>query len=237
MNNFFLYIQFGGYMIKTALKKIEVDRIRKTKGNDEAELIINAHVLNWAEYIVKKAKVDIEVHGLENLPKGNCLYVSNHQSLFDVPVLLAGIRRPMGFIAKKEIQKIKVISDWMEMIHCVFIDRKNIRKSIEAINKGIEYLKLGYSMVIFPEGTRSKQGKVGEFKQGSMKLALKSDVPIVPVVIDGTYKIREGNKNNKIKPGKVRLIIKEPVYVNKLDREEKRGLADSVREVIKSELL
>lgn len=236
MNNFFLYIQLGAYMIKTAFKKKKVERIRRIKGNDEAEKIINDHVLNWAEYILKKAKVELEIEGLENLPKESCLYVANHQSLFDIPVLLAGIRKPMGFISKKEIKKVKIISEWMEMIHCVFIDRENIRESVKAINKGIDNLKQGYSMVIFPEGTRNKEGKIGDFKQGSMKLALKSGVPVVPVVIDGTYKIREGNKNNKIKPGKVRLIIKEPIYVDRLDKEDKNKLSNIIRGVIKNQL-
>ncbi|MBE6065868.1 lysophospholipid acyltransferase family protein [Clostridium cochlearium] len=236
MNNFFLYIRFGTYMIKTAFKKKQVEKIRKTKGNDEAEKFINNYVLNWSDYILKNVKIDLEVQGLENLPKENCLYVANHQSLFDIPVLLAGIRRPMGFIAKKEIKKIKIISDWMEMINCVFIDRENIRESVKAINKGIDNLKKGHSMVIFPEGTRNKQGEIGEFKQGSMKLALKSGVPVVPVAIDGTYKLREGNKNKKIRPGKVRLIIKEPIYLDKLDKEYKNKLANNIREIIKNEL-
>lgn len=236
MNNFFLYMQLGAYMMKITLKKRKIEKVRRTKGNDEAEKIIYEHVLDWAEYILRKAKVDLEVEGLDNLPKENCLYVANHQSLFDIPVLLAGIKRPMGFIAKNEIKKVKIISDWMEMIHCVFIDRENIRESVKAINKGIDNLKQGYSMVIFPEGTRSKDGKMGDFKKGSMKLALKSDVPVVPVVINGTYKLREGNKNNKIKSGKVKIIIKKPIYLDKLEKEDKSKLADSVRDIIKTEL-
>lgn len=236
MNNFFLYMRFGTYMINTLLKKRKIEKIRKIKGDQEAEKLVNKCVYDWAKYLIDNVGIDINVKGLENLPKGNCLYVANHQSLFDIPVLLVAIGKPMGFIAKKEMENLAIISSWMKAIHCVFMDRANVREAIKAINQGIKNLNDGYSMVIFPEGTRSKGPKVGEFKKGSMKLATKSKVPVVPITIDGTYKVREGNEKNKIKPAKVNIIINKPIYMDELTKEQQGSLAQDIREIIKSQI-
>lgn len=138
----------------------------------------------------------------------------------------------MGFIAKKELEKIKAISGWMKEIHCVFMDRSNVRESIKAINEGVENLKNGHSMVIFPEGTRSKGPSLGEFKKGSMKLAIKAEVPIVPIAIDGTYKAREGNKGNKITSADVKITIAKPINVKELTKEEKSNLSENIRNIL-----
>jgi len=223
-------------MINTLLKKRKIEKIRKIKGDQEAEKLVNKCVYDWAKYLIDNVGIDINVKGLENLPKGNCLYVANHQSLFDIPVLLVAIGKPMGFIAKKEMENLAIISSWMKAIHCVFMDRANVREAIKAINQGIKNLNDGYSMVIFPEGTRSKGPKVGEFKKGSMKLATKSKVPVVPITIDGTYKVREGNEKNKIKPAKVNIIINKPIYMDELTKEQQGSLAQDIREIIKSQI-
>src|SRR3712207_2487443 len=229
-------MRFGTYMINTLLKKRKIEKIRKIKGDQEAEKLVNKCVYDWAKYLIDNVGIDINVKGLENLPKGNCLYVANHQSLFDIPVLLVAIGKPMGFIAKKEMENLAIISSWMKAIHCVFMDRANVREAIKAINQGIKNLNDGYSMVIFPEGTRSKGPKVGEFKKGSMKLATKSKVPVVPITIDGTYKVREGNEKNKIKPAKVNIIINKPIYMDELTKEQQGSLAQDIREIIKSQI-
>ena len=153
----------------------------------------------------------ITVTGEEYLKEGETyLFVSNHQSNFDIPLLLSAIRCPKGFIAKKELGNIPILTFWMKKIHCVFMDRDNIRKSAEAIVKGIQILKAGHSMVIFPEGTRSKGGPVKEFKAGSFKLALKSKVKIIPVTIDGSYKLLDAN-GGKIKAADVAVTLHEPI--------------------------
>jgi 1-acyl-sn-glycerol-3-phosphate acyltransferase len=87
-------------------------------------------------------------------------------------------------------------------------------------------------LVIFPEGTRSKGNNIGEFKQGSLKLALKSGVPIVPIAINGSYKLREGNEKSRIKSAEVKVTICEPIYTNNLSKEEQTNLAETVRKVI-----
>lgn len=236
MKNFLLYFEYAFYMLGSLLRKGKVESIRKKKGDKAAEEYINENLLGWAKFFVDKAGIKINIKGIENLPEESCLYVANHQSLFDIPVLLTAIKKPMGFVAKKELEKFKVISGWMREIHCVFMDRSNIRESVKSINEGVENLKNGYSMVIFPEGTRSKDGKLGEFKKGSMKLGIKGEVPIVPVTIDGTYKIREGNEKKQIKPGEVNVVIHKPINTKELTKEEQTNLAGIIKETIGKDL-
>jgi 1-acyl-sn-glycerol-3-phosphate acyltransferase len=114
---------------------------------------------------------------------------------------------------------------------CIFMDRENIRESIKSINQGAEYLREGYSMVIFPEGTRSKCSKISEFKKGSTKLGIKAEVPIVPITINGTYKCLEGNKN-KFYGDDVKIVIHKPIYVQNLNKEEQANLAESIKNIV-----
>src|SRR5699024_1808110 len=93
---------------------------------------------------------------------------------------------PHGFIAKVELTKFPIVSQWMKEMKCIFMDRSDRRQSLQSIKEGINILKNGHSMVIFPEGTRSKSDAMGEFKAGSMTLATKSGVPIVPITISGS---------------------------------------------------
>ena len=120
-------------------------------------------------------------------------------------------------------------------MHCVFIDRENIRESLKAINQAIENVNNGYSMLIFPEGTRSKSHKLGEFKKGSMRIALKAKVPLVPIVLDNSFKVFEGSKG-KLKPATINMSILKPIYVDNLTKEEKSNLAEVVKEKIAEEL-
>ncbi len=191
-------------------------------------------VSSWAKFTLKRAGAKVTVIGSENIPKDKTvLFVSNHQSNFDIPLLLGYINVPKGFIAKKELEKWPFISTWMKYIHCIFMDRSNARKSAEAIVEGINLLKNNYSMVIFPEGTRSKGGPVAEFKAGSFKLATKAKCPIVPVTINGTYKLLEAN-NNKIKGAPVELVIHKPIYLDDLNKEELNSLHNTVQSIVSS---
>lgn len=190
----------------------------------------------WARLMMRLSGARITVTGEEYLKEGETyLFVSNHQSNFDIPLLLSAIRCPKGFIAKKELGNIPILTFWMKKIHCVFMDRDNIRKSAEAIVKGIQILKSGHSMVIFPEGTRSKGGPVKEFKAGSFKLALKSKVKIIPVTIDGSYKLLDAN-GGKIKAADVAVTLHEPIDVTTLSKEEIADLHNTVRDIVVSDL-
>jgi len=115
------------------------------------------------------------------------------------------------------------------------MDRSNLRKSAAAIIEGVKIIKAGHSLVIFPEGTRSKGGPLGEFKAGSFKLATKSNAPIVPITINGSYKLMEAN-NNRIKAANVELFIHPPIETKNLSKEEQEKLPTVVKEIIASKL-
>lgn len=189
----------------------------------------------WAKSLLWVSGSKIVVEGEENIPEGPVLYVSNHQSNFDIPIFISYVDRPKAFIAKAEIAKMPMLVSWMRQMRCVFMDRKDIRQSVEAISKGIKHIKEGYSMVIFPEGTRSSNGEVQEFKAGSFRLALKSGVPVVPVVISGSNKIM-GKGSFIIKPAQVKVKILEPIYTSNLTKEEGKDIAVRVEELIKRNL-
>lgn len=235
MKTFVFYTKFVSYLVGAMFKMKKLNNIKENKSKEEAEDYLNEQVKGWVNYVIKITGCKVNVKGKQNLPKGNCLFVSNHQGYADIPVIMSVVERPLGFIAKKEMEKHTIMSSWMKEIHCVFMDRSNIRESVKAINEGVENLKNGYSMVIFPEGTRSKGGPIAEFKKGSLKLGTKADVAIVPIAINGSYKIYEEN-NGKIEPADINVTICKPVYAKDYTREEQNNLADIIREVIKENM-
>ena len=213
MRSFIFYPGIILALIITNLYRIKINTLTKKGDSKKREAYIHKVTTQWAKFVMKLSGAKITVIGEENIPKDQTvLFIANHQSNFDIPLIMSSIDVPKGFIAKKELEKWPMISTWMKYINCIFMDRSNLRKSAEAIVEGAKLLKNGYSMVIFPEGTRSKGGPVEDFKAGSFKLATKSKCPIVPVTIDGTYKLLEANKN-WIKADNVRLIILSLIHI------------------------
>ncbi|MDX5324083.1 MAG: 1-acyl-sn-glycerol-3-phosphate acyltransferase [Exiguobacterium sp.] len=155
----------------------------------------------WATFLLKVAGANVRVKGLENIPNEPVVYVANHQGNFDVPIMITATKHPKAFISKIEVQKFPIIPRWMELMGCIFIDRSDRRQSIKAIRSGVETIKSGQSIIIFPEGTRSKGGPMKEFKAGSLTLATSSGAKIVPVAIQGSHHLLE--TKNRITPGTV----------------------------------
>lgn len=229
------YIYFIIFLIiYSVTTKIKLYFLRK-KSFELADKYVYEKMKTMANHIIKKSKTKTEVTGLENIPNETCLFVCNHQAMFDGFLLLANINNISGFIAKKEIKKIPLVRSWLSAIHTIYIDRSNIREGMKAINKGVENLKKGYSMIIFPEGTRSLSSTMGEFKKGSMKLALKANVPVVPITIDGTYRILE--VGNVVRGHKVKMTIHEPIYLDNLTQLEKKNLSEKVYHIIQNALV
>ena len=198
----------------------------------ERDILVNQTTTHWAKALIKMNSSSVVVHGAENLPKDTAVvFISNHQGNYDIPILMGYIDKPKFFIAKIEVLKLPLIRSWMKYMQCVFMDRKDIRQSLQTINLGVENVKKGYSALIFPEGTRSKGGPVADFKPGSFKLATKAGVPIVPITISGSYKLME-QQGMIMKPGVVDLYIHPPIETSHLTKEELNGLSDKVREII-----
>ncbi len=184
-----------------------------------------------AKGVVFFAGLKLQVIGEENLLNTPVLYVANHQSYFDAIITLAQDNMDFGFIAKKEISKIPFLAPWMKLMGCIFLDREDIRAGMQVILSAIENIKTNTSVFIFPEGTRSKDCAINEFKGGSFKVATKSNCPIIPVTIKGTYNAYEAHAP-RITPEKVLLVIGEPIYTDKLSPESKKNISVWVQEII-----
>jgi len=174
----------------------------------------------WGRLVVQSTGSKLQISGMENIPDCRTLcIIANHQSFLDIPVLLGWLRIPLGFIAKMELLKVPVISHWMKELNCVFINRKNARSAMTSFNESAETIKSGNPIVIFPEGTRSKSPKMGQFHTGSLKLAYIAKASILPVSINGTYRIWE--ENYRIRKSIVKLTIhpvispEDQIYQNK----------------------
>jgi 1-acyl-sn-glycerol-3-phosphate acyltransferase len=190
----------------------------------------------WARRMVGAAGGRVEVSGLENLPSGGgVLFVANHQGAFDVPLLIGFVPVLKGFVSKKENFRLPIVGTWMKLLGCIVIDRGDLRQSAGAIARGIRDLQAGRSLVIFPEGTRSKSGRLQRFKEGSFKLATRSGATIVPLTIDGSYRLLEGNRG-RITPGCIRLTIHPPLSPGERDGADKAALAERVQNIIGSAL-
>lgn len=230
------YTHFGVSLVGTVPMLYKVRSLEKQGKEDEKLVYVHKITSKWAKAQVKMSGINVTVFGEENIPQDiPVVFMSNHQSNFDIALFMVYINKFKGFVAKTELKKIPVLRNWMEHMNCVFMDRKDLRQSVQAIIEGIKIIKKGNSLVIFPEGTRSKGDRMGEFKGGSFKLATKPKVPIVPVTIKGSYKAMEQN-GNKIKPADIEIYIHPMIETANLTKEETDALPDKVKSVIASKL-
>lgn len=230
----FIYFWLHLILILPSLWKVK--RLAREGKTAEHDALVFQIVQKWAKSLLRLAGASIRVVGEENIPPNEAVvFISNHQGNFDIPILLGFLDKPKAFIAKVEILKMPLIRTWMKHMKCVFMDRSDIRQSLKTISEAAKYLEDGYSMVIFPEGTRSKGEKMGEFKPGSFKLALKAGSPIVPVTIRGSYKLME-RQGFIIKPAQVEVIISQPIPTSGLSKDQGSLLPEQVREIIQRNL-
>lgn len=225
----FLYM--GGYLVWSLPKLSGLKRLPDDMEFEQKKRRIHETPKNWSKTFMTLTGSQVEVQGLNNIPAGPVLFASNHEGNFDIPVLIGAIDKPFGFISKIEVKKVPILSAWMEAIDCVFIDRKNRERAADSILTGVDLLKKGHSLVIFPEGTRSKGGPVGRFKAGGFRLAKDSGVPIVPISITGTADVFEKN-GRLVKPAKINVIISQPIYSRQYKDKDLIAIADDVRDKI-----
>ena len=165
-------------------------------------------ILKSFKLCLAMAGTKLVVDGEENIPDDTAvLYVGNHSSYYDILCSYVATGRGMGFFAKKEMEKIPCLAHWMRFINCLFLDRKNIKAGLATMNEGTQLLKDGFSIAIFPEGTRNQDEDPHEFKEGSLRPALKAKVPVIPMAISGTADILENNKRFQVKPTTVHITF------------------------------
>ena len=191
-------------------------------------------IVNWAfRVVIFFAGTKVIVKGEENIPKDTAvLYVGNHRSFFDIILTYVRVPRPTGYISKKEMDRVPLLGVWMRHLHCLFLDRKDIKQGMKIILEAIEKAKSGISICIFPEGTRNKTGgELLPFHEGSFKIAEKANIPIIPMTLVNTAEIFE-NHLPKIKKTTVIIEYGKPIYMNEMDRDERKHVGAHVRELI-----
>lgn len=192
-------------------------------------------LVQWAfKMIIKLAGIELTVIGEENISEGPVLYIGNHRSFFDVPITYPRCPIRTGYIAKKEMEKVPLLSTWMKRLHCLFLDRNDLKQGLKTILTAIEKVKSGISICIFPEGTRNKNEDELDmlpFHEGSFKIAAKANCPIIPMAISGSADIWE-NHFPRVKKTHVILEYGTPIYIDQLEKEDKKHLGAYTQNII-----
>jgi len=171
--------------------------------------------------------------GLENIPKDEpALFIGNHRGIFDVVIAYSIMQRLTGFVSKKEMNKIPVIRVWMRHLHCLFLDRHNIKEGLKTILKGIDLIKNDkISISIFPEGTRNSDDDVKPFKEGSFKFAEKSGCKIIPMVQNNTESIFE-KQFPFIRRTHTIIEFGKPILMNELEKDERKVIGSYTHKIV-----
>ena len=186
----------------------------------------------WAKTIIFLAGVWVKVEGLEKIPDSPCIFMSNHQSYFDVITLIASLPRPVRFVAKRILKFIPVFGQLIWASGHIIIDRANPKQAFSELDRAAEKINQGKSVLVFPEGTRSIDHKLGPFKKGGFVLTIKSRVPIMPISITGTQSMMPKGRYSFQRPKLIQLKISEPIHLTDIDLSQKQALMDSVRRAI-----
>lgn len=226
-------VSFFKQLVSMEKYRKSIDELRKTATPAELRDYIGSHNGPLIKKIVADFKLNIDVVGRDNVPEDQgCVFISNHQGYLDVVAILYALEdKQSGFIAKAEIRKVPYVGKWIESVGGFFIERGNPRSSLRVFKECWKKLKSGDSIVIFPEGTRSKGPLMGEYKRAAFKLATggHTGAPIVPIVVDGTYLYFENQgylKTNVEAPITVKFL--EPIYVDSLSKDQIKDLPEQV---------
>ena len=211
-----MFTYLFGYMIVHYGVLRKAERAQAAGDAETVRRLVEQHIPHWSRGILNVTGVRLSVEGLDNIPKeGPCVFVANHRSYYDIPLL----------------------SRWMKLLGCVFVQRDDVRASVRALNDATAIVESGRSFIIFPEGTRYKgeEGGAGEFKAGAFRIAVKTETPVVPVAISGARGLFEAH-GNRTTPGTVRLRVLPPIQTAGMSRAEQKELPAAVRQTILAQL-
>ncbi len=205
----FKVLSVFGYMFRSMI----VYGFRRAFRPAGLDLALEADYLRWARHVLRVFGVALEAHGREHIPPADgrrLVVVSNHQSQLDIPALVAALDRRLGFVAKKELASIPLLSFWMRQVGCVIIDRSDragSHRALEAAARGMG----PHPVVVFPEGTRSKDGSLLPLKLGGFRLAILAGARILPVHVEGTRHAGENRKGGAGGPVPVKVRFFPPL--------------------------
>ena len=236
MNAFTL--KWGTKFITSLLKRTpalkHAKKLKETGTWEEYKTFVDKELFEWLNPIIDMAGVEFVAKGKEKIPQNEpVIYTPNHSGIFDIPAIVLNTPKPPIFIAKKELGAVPLIKDWMSVMDCVFVDRSNKDCARSSLHDAIEMEKNGRSIVVFPEGTRSKTGELGEFKGGAMKIAMETGAKVVPVLLEGTRERLEATGN--VTAGKVYVSFLAPIETKGLTKEDFFKMPAQIREIIGDE--
>ncbi len=198
--------------------------------------IVHHYARWWAKIQLLVSGVRVKVGGLEHLDKERpYIYMSNHQGSYDIFALLSCLPVQFRWIAKKELFAIPILGWAMGAANYISIDRSGRRRALESIERAARKIKGGVSVVIFPEGTRSRDGSIQPFKRGGFTLALKSGVPIIPITINGSRDVM-ARDSMRVRPGEIRVSVDRAIQTTPFSLRERNVLMEKVRETIEGNL-
>jgi 1-acyl-sn-glycerol-3-phosphate acyltransferase len=178
-------------------------------------------------------QANVQIKGLEHIdPKGNYLIMANHNSFIDIPVLFRSLPFYTYFIAKKELKKIPLLGWYIKAYGMIYIDRSDRVKSRESIAIAAQRIREGKRVIIFPEGTKSKDGKMGPFKKGGFHLAAQAEVPILPIKLEGARNVWPNRQSFKLGKGIIEVKIGAPIQPKDLTNLSLEEKIKQVREII-----
>ncbi|MDD3846128.1 MAG: lysophospholipid acyltransferase family protein [Syntrophorhabdaceae bacterium] len=183
----------------------------------------------WAKMYLAMAGIRVRMEGLEHLSSSPYVVMCNHQSALDIYALLSRLPLSFRWIAKRQLFSIPIFGWAMKKAGYISIDRENAREALKAIEKAAQRIREGTNIVIFPEGTRSADGKLLPFKKGGFTLALRATVPVVPVGIYGSSALQPKGGFIPRKKGVIYIEVGEPVVLEGMDRSQKTKVMDDVR--------
>jgi len=204
------------------------------KRNPKLKAESSLAIVNWAFRVVAfLAGTKVIVLGEENVPKDTpVLYVANHRSFFDIILTYVRVPRLTGYVSKIEVRKVPVLNIWMSYLHCLFLDRKNIKEGLKTILAAVEKVKSGISVCIFPEGTRNKTpDSFLPFHEGSFKIAEKGNVPVVPISILNSAAVLEDHFPF-VKKATVVIEYGKPVLISDLDKDTRKTVGKYFSDII-----
>ncbi len=195
------------------------------------------HARLWARVALALSNTPVELQGAENLPDGPCILMSNHQSNYDILSLIAVVPRRIYWIAKKELFDIPVFGSSMRRGGYIPLDRSDGRKALKSIENAAAIIREGRSVVMFPEGTRTRDGHLLPFKRGGFMLAVRAGVPVVPVTINGSGRVNPGGLI-RLYPGGISLTLHPQIIIpgGMKKGEAEEWLMEQVRQAINSSL-
>jgi 1-acyl-sn-glycerol-3-phosphate acyltransferase len=156
----------------------------------------NPNALYWAGlkgtmFIVRAVGVKVRIEGKERIPAATCLFVANHTSSADAPAVVGAIPRRIAILLKKSLFKVPIVGQVFQLARFIPVDRSQHDAAVAALEKATEALRQGQSFLIYPEGTRSPDGRLQQFKKGAVVMAIKAGVPVVPMVCSGAQRVME----------------------------------------------